>query len=471
MDYKNAQTQGHGLKVEQVPSTKLSTNPRNARTHSKRQIRQIAASIREFGFINPVLIDEANRVIAGHGRLAAVRLLNLETVPAIRLEHLSEVQKRALALADNKLAENAGWDEALLAQELRYLTEIEVDFNVEITGFEVAEIDLLIEGAGTGEGDPKADQIPETPLPEKVTVGAGDLWELGAHRLLCGNATEGKSYERLMAGQKAQMVITDPPYNVPIDGHVCGLGTIKHRDFQMASGEMSREQFTEFLETAFSNLAKHSVDGSIHFIFMDWRHLPEILAAGQRAYGELKQLCVWVKSNAGMGSFYRSQHELIPTFKSGTAPHINNFELGQHGRHRSNIWTYAGVNSLGPDRLDELRMHPTVKPVALVADAILDCSKRGGIILDPFAGSGTTVIAAERTGRSAYAMELEPRYVETAIHRWQDYTGEQAIHAETGRTLAEMRKIRSQEPTADPGDPSINGSPVEPVEREARHAG
>jgi DNA modification methylase len=445
------------LTIEQIPARDIQPDPRNARTHSKKQIRQIAASIREFGFVNPLLIDETNRVIAGHGRLAAARLLDLERVPAIQLTHLTEAQKRALALTDNKLAENAGWDTDLLAQELKFLSEIEVDFNIEIVGFETAEIDLLIEGARAGEDDPKADQIPDTPLPEEVAVRAGDLWELGRHRLLCGDARDGEAFQRLMAGQKAQMVITDPPYNVPI-GHVCGLGAIKHQDFQMASGEMSQEQFTEFLETAFTNLAKHSVDGSIHFVFMDWRHLPEILAAGDRAYGGLKQLCIWVKTNAGMGSFYRSQHELIPTFKNGTGSHINNFELGQHGRHRSNIWTYAGVNSLGPDRLDELRMHPTVKPVALVADAILDCSRRGGIVLDAFAGSGTTVIAAERTGRRAYALEIDPVYVETAIRRWQDYTGDHAVHAETGLTLEEIKMHRAQATKSQ--EPNALGSPV-----------
>ncbi len=261
------------LIVEQICPNNLELNPRNARTHSKKQIGQIAESIRTFGFVNPLLIDEANLVIAGHGRLAAARLLSLETVPAIRLRHLSGPQKRALALADNKLTENAGWDEELLARELQYLSEIEVDLNIEITGFEVAEIDLLIEGLEPAESDPKADASPEPPAAEAVTVELGDFWHLGQHRLLSGDARDPAAFERLMAGEPAQMVFVDPPYNVAIDGHVCGLGRIKHREFAMASGEMTEGQFVEFLRQTLANLAAHSLDGAIHYVFMDWRHL------------------------------------------------------------------------------------------------------------------------------------------------------------------------------------------------------
>ena len=440
------------LAVEQIPVRDLMPNPRNARTHSKGQIRQIAASIREFGFINPVLIDEENRVIAGHGRLNAANLLGLRTVPTIRLRGLSEVQKRALALADNKIAENAGWNVELLAQELTFLGQVEVDFDVSITGFSDAEIDLYIDQAGAGEDDPRVDELPdEMPFDEPV-VWKGDLWRLGHHRLLCGDATNRADFQRLMGRDRAQMAITDSPYNVQIEGNVGGLGEIKHANFAMASGEMSSDQFTDFLETAFANLAAFSVGGSIHYICMDWRHLAEILTAGNQVYTELKNLCVWAKTNAGMGSFYRSRHELVFVFKSGRAPHINNFALGQHGRHRSNVWDYPGVNSFGPSRMEELAMHPTVKPVALVADAIKDCSQRGGIVLDAFAGSGTIFIAAEKTGRLAYAMEIEPRYVETAIRRWEDYTGEEAIHDDSGLTLPELRQARGKPCTADDGD-------------------
>ena len=458
------------LTIDQVPVAALKADPRNARTHTKQQVRQIGDSIQEFGFVNSILIDEADRIIAGHARRDAAAQLGLETVPVIQLSHLTEHQKRALAIADNKLAENAGWNEEVLAQELKILSEVEVDFDVTITGFATAEIDLLIEGPAPAD-DPSADEIPDPEEAENIVVRRGDLFHLGRHRLLCGDATCDADFEALMSYRTAQMVITDPPYNIPIHGNVCGLGRIKHPDFVMAAGEMSAAEFTAFLERAFSNLAAHSIEGSIHFVFMDWRHLPEILAAGEAAYSELKQLIAWVKTNAGMGSFYRSQHELVLAFKNGQAPHINNFELGQHGRHRSNVWTYAGMNSLGPDRLDELRMHPTVKPVALVADAILDCSRRGGVILDAFAGSGTTLIAAEKTGRRAYAMELDPRYVQTAIRRWQAFTGDEAVHAETGLTLVGMEEARAQAPSSGFADPSAGGSPAAPEGMEATHVG
>ena len=291
------------------------------------------------------------RVIAGHGRLAAARLLKLETVPAIRLRHLNEPQKRALALADNKLADNAEWDEELLARELEFLSEIEIDFDIGITGFEAAEIDLLIEGLEPAESDPKADAIPEPPPTGAVTVEPGDLWILGRHRLLCGDARDARAFETLMAGERAQMIFVDPPYNVPIHGHVCGLGRIKHREFAMASGEMTEGQFVEFLRQTLANLAAHSADGSIHYVCMDWRHFYELLTAGRAVYSELKNFCVWNKSNAGMGSFYRGKHEMILSFKNGKAPHINNFGLGERGRYRSNVWDYVLV-AIVKKRLD-----------------------------------------------------------------------------------------------------------------------
>ena len=368
----------------------------------------------------------------------------MTSVPTISLKDMSEAQKRAYALADNRLAGIAGWDSDLLAVELQYLSALEIDFDVTITGFAAAEIDLFIETLDPENDDSNADEIPEMPALEDLTVRYGDLWLLGRHRLLCGDATKPADFDLLLAETRAQMVFTDPPYNVPIDGHVCGSGRIKHDAFVMASGDMTAAEFTAFLGQALSNLAAYSVDGSIHFVCMDWRHLEELLAAGGEAYSELKNLCVWNKSNGGMGSLYRSKHELVFVFKNGTAPHINNIQLGKFGRNRTNVWNYPGMNSLNADRLDELQMHPTMKPVALVADAIRDCSTRNGVVLDCFAGSGTTVIAAEKTGRKAYAMELDPKYVETAIRRWCNYTGKDAaIHAETGLTLERLRDIRA----------------------------
>ncbi len=450
------------LNVEYRRVGELKPNPRNPRTHSKKQIRQIARSIRRFGFNNPVLIDAEDTIVAGHGRVEAAKLLGMDTVPTVRLEHMTEAQMRAYVLADNKLAENAGWDQELLAIELQYLTEFDIHFDVSITGFEAAEIDLVIESLDADE-DSSADQIPEIEDSGPPTSRLGDLWILGRHRLFCGDATRPETFERLMAGKKAQMVFTDPPYNVAIDGNVCGSGAIKHDEFVMASGEMSEEEYTVFLGTTFGHLARHSVDGSIPYVCIDWRHLGELLKAGRGAYRELKNLCVWVKSNAGMGSLYRSQHELIAVFKNGAGSHINNVELGRHGRNRANVWHYPGVNSLRAGRLEELRMHPTVKPVALVADAIKDCSKRRGIVLDCFAGSGTTLIAAQKTGRRAYAMELDPKYVDVTIRRWRDYVSEDAVHAESGLSFTEVQKMRANnaeatalgtEPSEPPGAPA-----------------
>lgn len=408
---------------------------RNARKHSRRQIQQIAASIRQFGFVNPVLIDAESRIIAGHGRVEAAKQLGLTEIPTIRIEHMTEAQRRAYIIADNRLAELAGWDDELLKLEFGDLLELELDFEIEVTGFATAEIDRLVEGPTARKVD-KADEQPELPADYQPVSQLGDLWQLGPHRLFCGSALEAESYRRLLGEDKAQMVFSDPPYNVRVDGHVCGAGSVKHREFAMASGEMSAAQFTEFLTKACGAMAAVSQPGAIHFICMDWRHIGELLQAGSVAYTELKNLIVWGKDNAGMGTFYRSQHELIFAFKHGTAAHINNFGLGETGRYRSNVWSYPGINTLKPGRMEELAMHPTVKPVALVADAIRDCSKRNGIVLDAFGGSGTTLIAAHKTGRQARLIELDPIYVDVTIKRWSRLTGLDAVHAETGESFS-----------------------------------
>jgi len=418
-----------------VPIAKLRAYERNARTHSRRQIKKIAASIERFGFVNPVLIDQNNMIIAGHGRVAAAKLLGWLEVPTLRIEHLSDAEKRAYILADNRLAEEAGWDQEMLAIEMQGL--IDVDFTVELAGFDTAEVDRILDGRAEADAPEQniEDEVPPLPPRGSAVTRPGDLWELGSHRLLCADATVADSYSRLLGDDRAAMIFTDPPYNVAITGHVSGLGKVRHREFAMASGEMTSHQFQGFLERVFAQMAAHSADGAIHFICMDWRHIGETLAAGSVAYSELKNLCVWVKSNGGMGTFYRSRHELVFAFKNGTAPHINNFELGQTGRYRTNVWAYAGANSFGRDRDSSLAMHPTVKPVALVADAIKDCSRRRHIVLDPFGGSGTTLIAAEKTGRRARVLELDPLYCDTIIRRWQAFTGKRARHVTSGLTF------------------------------------
>jgi DNA modification methylase len=430
------------MKIEYTAVGELRAYPNNARTHSRKQLRQIANSIKTFGFCNPVLIDDDKQIIAGHGRVEAAKLLGIDAVPTCRLSHLSAADKRAYILADNRLAESAGWDKELLAIELQGLIELDVD--IELTGFEMAEIDVILEDAreASGAGNGPEDNVPE-PSPAPALTHTGDLWVLGKHRLLCGNAREKAAYDRLLEDTKAQFVFSDPPYNVAIDGNACGLGRIRHREFAMGCGEMNEAEFTAFLQTVFGHLAENTIDGSIHQICMDWRHMSEMLAAGRQVYSELKNVCVWNKTNAGMGSFYRSKHELVFVWKSGTAAHINNFELGQHGRHRTNVWEYAGVNTMRAGRLEELAMHPTVKPVALVTDAIKDCSRRGGLVLDPFCGSGTTLIAAERTGRKARALEIDPTYVDVAVRRWQVYTGKSAVLAGSGETFETIEEQRS----------------------------
>lgn len=397
---------------------------RNARTHSKKQIRQLAESIRTFGFTNPVLIDRENTILAGHGRVEAAKSLGLEAVPCVRLEHMTPAQKRAYVIADNKLALNAGWDEELLAEELSALLAVDLGFDVGVTGFSIPEIDALIEGLAPEEpGDPDDDVLPAS-APRRCAPG--DVWRLGAHRLVCGDALDAGVVAALMEGEQARMAFTDPPYNVPIDGHVGGSGKIRHREFAMAAGEMSVAEFTGFLERALRNLADHSLDGSIHYVCMDWRHMGEMLAAGASVYQEFKNLIVWAKDNGGMGTFYRSRHELIFVFKKGVASHVNTFELGQTGRYRTNVWQYRGVNTLRAGRMEELALHPTVKPVQMIADAIKDVSGRGEIVLDLFGGSGSTLIAAEKTGRRAFLCELDPIYCDRILARWEAFAKDEA---------------------------------------------
>ena len=422
----------------------ITPNARNARTHSKKQIRQIADSIRAFGFLVPILIDEGGLIIAGHGRHAAAMLLGLKEVPVIRAEGLSEAKRRALALADNKIGENAGWSREILATELPELADILVleGLEVSITGFAPAEIDQIVTDFEADSSDPADSVDPEWANAPPLSV-RGDLWQLGPHRLLCGDARNADDVARLLGADRAAMAFLDPPYNVRVHD-IVGRGQIKHAEFAMASGELSRTDFVEFLKQSLEAVVAVSRDGAIHFVCMDWRHMGELLEAGSAVYGEMVNLAVWAKTNAGQGSFYRSAHELIGVFRAGNAAHLNNIELGRHGRSRTNVWHYAGVNTFRAGRMDDLKSHPTVKPVALVADAIKDCTRRGDIVLDTFSGSGTTVLAAERVGRRAYAIEIEPRFIDVAIKRWQAFSRKDAIHAETGLTFDDLANKRTE---------------------------
>jgi DNA modification methylase len=442
--------------VEMLSPRSLKPAGRNARTHSKKQIRQIADSMLRFGVISPLIADDRGRLVAGHARAEAARLIGLARVPVIRLSHLNETEIRAYILADNKLAEKAGWDREILAIELEELQialpEIGVDLG--ITGFEPGEVDSILIDLSENGPNP-ADEIPDlTGAP--VASRKGDIFILGHHRLVVGDARDAQAFAQLMQGQSADMAFLDPPYNVHIPGHAGGRGRTKHREFMCASGEMSSDQFIQFLRETLGLCARHTVDGGITYVCMDWRHMRELSEAGTVVYDELKNVCVWVKTTPGQGSFYRSQHELVFVFKRGQAPHLNTFELGQHGRSRSNVWSYAGVNMFRAGRMDELKMHPTVKPVALIVDAMRDCSRRGGIVLDAFAGSGTTIMAAEQVGRRARCLEIDPGYSDVAIRRWQTFCRRDAVLEATGQTFEQLVEFRNQATVAGSRSTSTN---------------
>jgi DNA modification methylase len=423
------------LLITYVSVTTLINYSRNARTHSKSQLRKIAESIRSFGFTNPILVDKGNTIIAGHGRVEAAKLLGFEQVPTIRLESLTSAQIRAYVIADNRLAEEAGWDQEILKIEMQHLI-LDDEIDISLTGFEVTEIDLILNAAPVDTNND--DEILEEAA--VVVTQPGDLWHLGEHRIFCGDARQEPSFSALMRDSRAAVAFIDPPYNVVIDGHATGNGKTHHNEFRMASGEMSKGEFTEFLAASLSRLAAWTNNGSVHFVCMDWRHMPELLAAGERVYDSLLNVCVWAKDNGGMGSLYRSQHEMVFVYKNGNGTHRNNVQLGRFGRYRTNVWQYPGANTTSRtgEEGNVLAMHPTVKPVALIADAILDCSARGEIVLDSFLGSGSTLLAAERVGRVCRALEIEPRYVDLAIRRWQKLTGERATHAISGMAFDEL---------------------------------
>jgi DNA modification methylase len=437
------------LAVIMRPVASLIPDPRNARIHTAKHVAQIAASMSAFGFTVPILVDGQLHVIAGHGRLLAAQQLGWPDVPSVMLEHLSPDQVRAYRIADNRLTDCSTWDERLLAEQLNYLKQAELDFDIEAIGFEMPEIDLRIQSLGDLDDAPTAADI--EPSSEPTVTQLGDIWQLGAHRILCGDALQAATYAALLGMHRVAMVFSDPPYNVPIAGHVGGNGRLHHTEFAMASGEMSVEDFTNFLDQVLRRMRAACVEGALMYVCMDWRHLIELTAAGHTNALDLKNLCVWDKGCGGMGSFYRSQHELVFVYKAGTAKHTNNVQLGRFGRNRTNVWNYPGINSFARNTGEGnlLALHPTVKPVALVADAILDACERGDRVLDPFLGSGTTVIAAQKTGRVAYGIELDPKYVDVSVRRWQRLTGLHATHAESGHSFDQTAQQRHTLPCAD----------------------
>jgi DNA modification methylase len=446
-----------------LPIELIKPNPHNARTHSKKQIAQIAASIEANGYGASVLVDENYNLIAGHGRLFGMKHLGRTEIPATILEGLKPFQKRALALADNRIALDAGWDTEILAIELSEIEPLlqSEGLDITVTGFSHAEVDELHVNFDGPPPDP-ADKVRSSWISNDPVSKPGYLWQLGSSRLLCGDALSEADHHHLLGGEQAAMACHDVPYNVRI-ADVVGRGRTSHAEFAMASGEMSRSEYMSFLSLALTNTRRFSKDGAVAFIFTDWRHVDQLIGVGRDILGELINLICWVKSNPGMGSFYRSEHELITVFRVGQKAPLNNIELGRHGRSRSNVWRYPGANQSGAGR-QLLKHHPTPKPIALIADAIKDCTRRGDIVLDCFVGSGATIMAAEKVGRRAFAMEIAPKFVDLSVRRWQDHTGKDAVHTESGRTFDQCaEQARAAEIRNEASSAHVGGSHEQPV--------
>jgi DNA modification methylase len=407
----------------------------NPRLHSERQIVQLAASIREFGFVLPVLITVESEIIAGHARVLAAARAGLAEVPVIVADHLSKAQIKAYRLADNQLSLQSTWSNELLRIELADLIEI-AEVPIEVLGWNTGEIDAIL-SIDDGSDEPDDDIVPEPPA--RPVAIRGDLWLLGKHRLLCGSSLDPDSWERLMDGAIGSMVFTDAPYNLP-QKHISG--TNRHESFSMAAGEMSFDQFVAFNASYLENMKKHLKDGAVVMACMDHAHILELMTAARQTGLHHLNLCVWKKSNAGLGSLYRSHYELILVLKQGRSQHVNNILLGKNGRYRTNVIECAGANSFGPSRMQDLKDHPTVKPRQLVADFIRDVTKHGDVVLDAFSGSGATISACEMTGRIGYAIEIEPKYIDVAIRRFEQQYGQKAVLEATGQTFDEIKALR-----------------------------
>lgn len=427
--------------IVSVPLDQLRPSSGHARRHDERKIVALSAAIRRYRYVEPILVDQNYNIISGVARWLACQQLGIASVPVIVLSHLSDPEVRALRIAVGRLPELATWDRDQLRVEIPAIIAELPDLAMEEIGFSVQEIDRLISVPTEGKPDP-ADDIPFHHDATPPVSRTGDLWRLGQHLVLCGNALEAESYDRLLGGAPVRLTLTDPPFNVPLNGHVTKRNG-KFSEFAMGSGEMSDDQFRQFLHDAFKQIGRVSVPGAISFVFIDWRHARIMQEASDGVFFELKNFIVWVKASAGLGSFYKSRHEFVLVFKVVEGKHVNNFELGQHGRTRSNVWEYAGMSSFGAGR-DALDLHATPKPVAMLVDAILDCSNPGDLVLDPFGGSGSTLIAAERSHRRARLMEISPAYVDTIVRRWERFTGGEARLVDGETSFAETAKRRAE---------------------------
>lgn len=414
--------------------TTLRPAHRRVRTGDPEHVARIMRAIASLGFTVPILISREGEIVDGHIRVEAAKALGLTEIPCVIVDHLNECERRLLSIAVNRLQEKGSWD--IVQLKLEFESLIDLDIPVEASGFELPEIEVVL-SLGDDDLDEEANNTPPVDYRQPAVSRPDDRWRLGRHVVLCADACEERSYQTLMDGEVARLMLTDPPFNCPIDGFVGGKGEIRHREFVAATGEMSDDRFESFLHDFLVYAMSHVVDGGIGLSFIDWRQIELLLHAGRRSDLSLQNIIVWNKGRGGMGGTYRNAHELVAMFKRGSTAHLNNIELGKHGRDRTNIWSYPGATTLGSSARQQLKSHPTPKSVELIVDAILDLTSRNDVVLDPFLGSGTTLIAAEKSGRRCYGLELDPAYVDVIVRRWQAFTGGGAVRAD-GRSFADL---------------------------------
>ena len=437
---RGSNLRGLRIAVEYIDPKALVPPSRKLRQRSPRQLKRLARSIEDFGFLVPVLVDEDLSIVAGDGRVEAAKLLALPVIPIIRIDHLTKAQQRLFAIADNVTPQGVDWVPGALTLELKELKLIEPELDLTSSGLSIVQIDTMFGRARTQELADADDVLP--PLVPEPVSRVGDRWRLGRHVLGCGDARGAAFLTGLLEGRQARLLLGDAPWNLKIEGVVSGKGKTKHLDFVMAAGEMSRAEFVRFLTEAITAAQASLVDGALVYLFMDWRNLDALAEAAAECGLVQKNLLVWCKDNAGLGLLYRSQHELIALYKYGGAPHTNNMRMGEDGRNRSNLLFYPGANSFGKGRSEALKSHPTSKPVSLLADILLDVTAPGEIVIDPFGGSGSTLIAAERMDRVCVMIELHPPYVDGIIRRYEKLCGTGATHFDTGKTFAEVAAER-----------------------------
>lgn len=433
-------------RIELLSIDDLKFFERRLRKTPEWKLDNLARSLGAFGFVIPILIDAASRIICGEARVAAARQLGLRTVPCIRVTHLSSAQVRAFRIADNRLAQDSEWDRVELGNEIKEIILDEPGFDTDLLGFQVPELDLILNPEPVGEAGDPADDDGIVPQADAVSR-LGDEWHLGPHRLRCGDATVPATIARLLGGDKAPLYVGDPPYGISTR-KIGSKGRIKHREFVQGSGEQTPDEFFEFLRSSIEAAVSGLAPGALAYWWCDWRQLHTTVNAGLACGLSLVNICCWCKTSPGMGSFYRSQMELCVVFRLPGGPPINNIQLGRFGRNRSNVWFAPGMNGFSRDRMELLKLHPTVKPCQLIEGILKDASRRGDIIVDTFCGSGTALIAAHKTGRIARCLELDPLYVDVAIRRFQKRFGIEAVHAVTGRTFAEEAAFRLAEAIA-----------------------